>query len=284
MGTSGGGGGGNSGKVDYPEYMKTWHEGVLGTPTSDIGAVIDAKISNSPFAALTAYDPDTRIAAIEAAVDDFHDIVANFDEMEAWADYVSTAKTTLNTALFSTTTTDDAIEAYNAIVDAELNNVVLPRFRRGMQDINAVNSSSFVVGAALIEAEADRDKDKFAADINLQFYKEKTASVLGSVDIMSKLAISKLDINRAVAQAVMEGNRISIIAKKEETDQDIHLSELDGRWDLEIWNYAGNMLASIGSASVRTGQQTPPIASALGAVSAGMTGIGALMMGASMIP
>jgi hypothetical protein len=42
-------------------------------------------------------------------------------------------------------------------LDDEIANKILPRFRRGMQDINAVVSSSFAVGEACIEGFRDRD-------------------------------------------------------------------------------------------------------------------------------
>jgi len=284
----GSGGGGASGKVDYPTYMKTWHAAALGIDLagtgnqldSNISDVIDAKIGNSPFAALSAYDPTTQVADMASTITDFKTLVDAFSGELEWPDLVDAAITKIATDVYSTTEVNAEIAAYNALVDQELINVLLPRFRRGMQDINAVNASSFVVGQSLIEASAQRDKDKYAADLRLQNQKEKVASIIASIDTMVKLIVGKLDIQRALTQATLEENRLAMIAYKEETDQDIHLSELDGRWDLEVWNYAGNLLASIGAASVRTGQQTSPFMSALGA---GMAGIGGIMMGAAAL-
>ena len=287
MGGSSGGGGG-SGKVDYPVYMKTWHAAALGigvdgtglTMTSDIASVIDAKVGNSPFATLDAYDPSTEVTAMADSITDFKILVDAFTGELEWPALVDSAVAKIDASVFSVAYVNAEIAAYNALVDVELTNRILPRFRRGMQDINAVNTSAFVIGEALLEESGQRDKDKFAATLRLQNYKERTAAIMTGVDSMVKLIIGKLDIQRALSQAALEKSRLAMIAFKEETDQDLHISELDGRWDLEVWNYAGNMLASIGAASVRTGQQSSPFMSALGA---GMAGIGSIMMGAAAL-
>ena len=286
MGMSGGGGGGGSGKVDYPDYMKAWHAQALGIDTdgtgclltADLGEIINAKIGASPFATLVPFDPATRTALMDTAVGEFKTIVDDMTGEGEWPGLLAMAVSSVDSSLFTDVDVNAEIAAYNAIVDADIDNTILPRFRRGMQDINAVNTSAFVVGEALLEAEGERNKAKFAADAMLQNYKERMSIIISSVGEMVKLIISKLDIQRALTQAVLEENRLIMIAEKEETDQDIHLSELDGKWDLEVWGYAGNMLASIGSASVRTGQQTSPLLSALGM---GLSGIGNIMtMGA----
>lgn len=284
----GSGGGGSSGAVDYPTYMKTWHAAALGigvdgtgnTLGSNIADVIDAKIGNSPFAALTPYDPASAVATINSSIADLKAVVDAFAGKADWGDIVHRAAISLDDEVFGTREVDAEIAAFNAIMDAEVRNVVLPRFRRGMQDINAVSSSAFVVGQALIESSVQRDKAKYAADLRLQNHKERAAGIMAGIDEIVKLIISKIDMHRVLTQSTLEANRLAIIAFKEETDQDIHLSELDGRWDLEVWNYAGNMMASIGAASVRTGQQTSPMLSALGA---GMAGVGALIGMAGML-
>ena len=59
------------------------------------------------------------------------------------------------------------VAAFANQLDDELLTKVLPRFRRGMQDINAVVSSSFVIGAANIEGFRDRDVSKHNSELRV---------------------------------------------------------------------------------------------------------------------
>lgn len=289
FGGGSGGGGGGAGAVDYPTYMKDWHEDALGTwSASSISDVIAAKYGNDPFQYLTPFDPGTAIIEMETTAASLRTLAATVGGSDSWTLIPNVwytmflqAVNSVDMSMFSDVNVNAEIAAYNAIVDADIVNIVLPRFRRGMQDINAVNSSAFVIGEAFIEAENTRQKDKFAADLRLQNYRERTATIVSSVTEMVRLLSAKVDMQKAIATTTLEKCRLEIISRKEQTDIEIHLDELSYKADLELFGYAGNMLAAIGSASVRTGQQYNPTASAIGGI---MGGVGALMMGAAMIP
>ena len=81
MGGSSGGGGGSSGKVDYPDYMKSFHGDMLNNSGADTfeSSVVDAcnaALGASPFSSLSAYNPDTPISDMEAALASFNSFMA----------------------------------------------------------------------------------------------------------------------------------------------------------------------------------------------------------------
>jgi hypothetical protein len=241
---------------------------------------MEAKIGASPFSTLTAFDPDAHLDVMVAALARFANFT-NTVEAGVWGDMLHSTVKNVDEEVFNDAARLAEADAYNDIVDANMNNAVLPRFRRGMQDINAVNSSAFILGQAFLEAEATRDKSKFLADLFLQQDKERTAVITSGMEQKIKLLAFQAEVEQILLRLTIDQARIAIVAKKEETDQDIHLSELDGRWDLEIFNYGGNFLGSIGSASVRTGAQSTPQGGGMGLA---MAGIGAaVMIGAMMM-
>jgi len=104
----------------------------------------------------------------------------------------------LISSILDTTRIDTVVTEFAADLDARLISEVLPRFNSGMRDINAVQSSAFVIGRALIEENQDRQVAKFSADMH---------SKAGSDDAIQVIGM-KLDYQKAVAQLLAESYRL----------------------------------------------------------------------------
>jgi hypothetical protein len=311
MGNSGGGGGG-AGEVSYPTYVEDYFSDMtigLGagggtTMTMDIVTAMNtAQAGATPFATAVAYDPDTDIAAYEAAITAFDAILAAIDEPTDWATLYDQAETSIvipDEAVDAITDAEIVIDsaAFGASLDDQITSVILPRFRRGMQNINAVVSSAFVVGAAVIEGFRTRDVAKHESGL-------RVAAQLKNADVEVKVAIANLskdvgvsqtrvsatsDILRflmqkyaweeAYARLVIEANRIKIVAKKEESEVNLEIDEADASWDLEVFQHGANMLASIGGGtSSPQKRKKNQMASAIGGALTGAAG--GAMVGAS---
>lgn len=237
MGGSGGGGG-SSGEVGYPAYMETWHGMALDDSGADtlslsITDVMDSALGNSPWTGQVAYAPDADITSLLAAPNVLQTLVTLLSS--------GTTLDTLISEVLDHTRIDDSVTEYAADLDARLIAEVLPRFEAGMRDINAVVSSAFVIGRALIEENQDRQVAKYSADLHMKAFSDDAIKVIGL----------KLEYQKAVSQMLAEAYRIKIVAKKEETDTNIKLDEEDALWDLEVFQYGANLLASIGGAVVK---------------------------------
>ena len=261
----GGGGGGGSGAVSYPAYMTTIHNDWLDntgadTITSSITDIMDSAQGNSPWAGETAYDPDADITAYETAIADFNTILAGLDDAIDWGTFYTQSETTIgNTTGISEAVIIADVTAFADQLDDEINTKVLPRFRAGMRNINAVISSSFPIGQSIIESFRDREVAKHnseirlkAAEVNANIELADKKLFLGATDQMLGSQKQRIAWEESYMKTVIEGKRIKIVAKKEENDVNLKIGEDDALWDLEVFQHGANLLAAIGGGTAGT--------------------------------
>ena len=240
-----GGGGGASGAVSHSPYLEDTQFDWLNVRQADfieksMTAVMNDAIGNSPWTATVAYDPDVEIAAYEAVVADFKVIISGLLETTDWAALYAQADLTLAGPAEAAIIADAA--AFASILDADLNTKILPRFRRGMQDINAVVSSAFVIGEAVIEGFRDRELAKYTSALRLDVNGKK----LAATDMMVQMAARRITWNEEYMKTFIEASRIKLVAKKEEADRNAVIDEADAKWDLGVFQHGANLLAAIG--------------------------------------
>ena len=100
-------------------------------------------------------------------------------------------------------------DAQRAIVSEQLMADILPRFQAGMRDINAVQSSAFVIGQAIIEGMGQRDVAKFDADLRYKAFLQRD-NLLGQAHIqIDKLnALNADSKNKTISQAYIDSDKI----------------------------------------------------------------------------
>jgi hypothetical protein len=324
-------GGGSSGKVDYPEYMKTVHGQLLDnngadTPSSSVVDALNSALSNSPWSGETAYDPTTPLADMWTAVCAYNTVVDSLNHTTDWLDAMDNARVEMDSNYYSDEyvanalmsfmqdigasftplinaldliLTDETIvndvDAYARHLDDEIDNNALVKFRAGMRDINAVNSSTFIIGEALILGMKGRDVAKHESSLRLENYRQRTqliSDLSGKVinlvqlkladrhernkvivsiaDQMIKSLLARVDFEKAVATISIDAKTKHIIANKEYTTENLSIAESDAKWDLELFQYPSNVLAGIGGGTGGTGQKQPSTAqSALAGAASG---------------
>jgi hypothetical protein len=298
-GGSTGGGGGGSGAVDYPDYMKTFHADILnkdGTvtvgATKSIVGLINTAHSNNPFTGENAFDPDTDIAAMETALSGLNTIISAIDPITTFDAYLTDAiaeVAPITAAIEAIDITAQATAVASGLgdaVDNEITTKVLPRFQRGMQDINAVQSSTFVIGQAVIEGFRDTDVARATSDYLAKGHVLQTEGIIKSqlsatqlVEMITKMLMVQLEYEKSYALSIVEQRRIKIVAKNEQSEVDRSIDEHEAAWDLEVMQHGANMLASIGggvvaptSGSGRNDSQRSAIG---GALAGGLSGAAA---------
>ena len=298
----GGGGGSASGAIDFPTHMKDWHSMALDSNTVDtltnsMTDAMNAAYGSSPYSGEDAYDPDADITAYEAAITGFAAIIAGMDEEVDWASLFVQAETSIGViADIAVDGISEAeivadIDAFADQLDDEILVKVLPRFEAGMRDIGAVVSSAFALGRSNIEGFRDREVAKHAsalrlaaeyknADVELDEAKANLTKELGSIGAytegtsqMIQLLIARYAWEESYTKVVIEGKRIKIVAKKEETESNLKIDELDALWDLKTFRYGGNLLGSISGTAV-TEEMKPEVWPSVigGALSGAMAG------------
>jgi hypothetical protein len=286
MGKSGGGGGGSSGSVTWPPYFMDWHDGMLGESLS-LSTTMVAVMNNAltsgggnPFTGVVAYDPTTFLTSMATAIDNELVAVAAIVPATEYSQNLALAKVALEAYVFSTTELAAAETAFNAVIDADYNNAALPRFQRGMQDINAVISSSYVTGAALLSAEVVRKKAQFSSELRLQSYREKTTALQNVTGQIVQRAQAINSLTHQLINTKVETLRIAIVGYGEQTKENSRIDEMEAKWDMDVFIHGGQVLASgQGGIGTGTGIKATPMQSALGgalsgAAAGGMAGYG----------
>ncbi len=305
-----GGGSGSAGKIQLDTYARNMVADLLSSghasnvPVDRLGASIVDHMhdASNPFTGVTAYDPDTRTTAMLTESSAFATILDALGEVVDWAALFTQANTTIDTH-FTDPTVNAAtdidgdweesqpgsnaeieidVDAYGDIVDDRVTTDVLPRFQRGMQDVNAVMTSAFTIGQAIIEGMADRDiakyhgtlrvaaslqkdqieatsvleKNRHKAEAHKQDDKINAISVMQendmyvkSIEQMVTLKLGYLNLQHNLSRIVIDINRMQLIAEKEEQDVQISVDEMEARWPFELFVYAGNTLAAASGAT-----------------------------------
>ena len=119
-----------------------------------------------------------------------------------------------------------------------------------------------------IDKEVKIGTANLSKDVNIAQIRNSAA------DQMIRLLIQKYAWEEAYTKIVVEGKRIKIVAKKEENDLEIKIDEADALWDLEVFQYGSNLLASIGGGTVSPGGKEPSTAQSMigGAMSGAAAG------------
>jgi hypothetical protein len=218
-------------------------------------------IGNSPWTAIDAYDPDNDIAAYEAEFEAYKLILTGLDEVTDFETMFNASDLVVDNTIITA-----EVDAFTDILDDDLNTKILPRFRRGMQDINAVQASSFVIGEAVIEAFRTRDIAKFTADLRLRGSDQRIQATTMMLQLMAQRVSWRGDYARNYTDAM----RMKFVAKKEQLDQDMDIDSKDATWDLEVFQYGANLMAGIGGGtSVPKTQGPSKVSSALGGAMGG---------------
>lgn len=273
-------GGGSAGAVSYPAYMQTFHNRYLDdtgatTITNSVADAINAATSANPFTGKSSFDPTTSLTAMDSYLFNLDTIITamaySTDFTNAYA--LAAANFPLGVAILDTITVDttqvaaDVVAFDNELTD-RLDNVILPTFKVGMLNINAIQTSSFVLGEAVLRAFKDRDVAKHNSSLRLDLAKqndelntrfklqrreldykfflsrqENIKVVLAEILVLMK---QKIAFSIDYTKVAIEAKRLNIIAKTEQATEDAKYDEQEAKWPLDLFGYANSALGGIG--------------------------------------
>jgi hypothetical protein len=136
----------------YAPYVEEHHNIFLDVMT----ARREVAIAVSPFADYSFDVIDEDFFGVGYLVSSFASLYDMFGKFMAGID-IDTLWNAAVTAVLTPSEVQDHINEQKAFLDAQIDMKVLPDFQHEMRDINAVASSSFVVGAAMIEDKRVKD-------------------------------------------------------------------------------------------------------------------------------
>ena len=214
-----------AGRVDFPIHMKTVHQDWLnsygvGDELID-NTMVDAMNESygfSPYDGMTAHDPSTELTAMDTAVAAFNTRVDGIDPDGDWEDAIDAAVAKIDGAVVDDTHINNDISAFGDVLDEQIENIVLPRFQGGLRDVNAVMSSAFVMGEAVIEGMRDRDVAKYGTDLRVKSGFQRNDFVLKGTESIVRGTMAQVEMEKTVAHYTIEANRMRIVAEKEKQD------------------------------------------------------------------
>lgn len=245
MGMIRNGGGGFAGKIDFPAYMRTFHNNYL---IDNAQALIPILLAGaSPYNAAFAYDPDTDIDLVQERVDTFGEAADAIDPSADTTGFFEDAATVVDAELMPDTyITDLATSFETANKPAYLRGI--NSFTAGMSDINAVHNSSFIIGLALMESQFQNQIDQFTSQLEMQRDQARSSAILGLTQVMASLYQMKLSQLSTMSSVQMEQGRFVVAAKQNQYDKDIELDVRDLLWDFDVLDRGGMVLGAINGA------------------------------------
>ena len=313
-------GGSTSGTVDFPQYMKDQHLSWLQQIANDIG---ELRSRPSPYHYIGAYIPDNDIAAFLADFENYKTAVNAMTPITTYQSDFNIAKSLIDPSPYDdtwtftrgsgldVTTTDGCIidqEVINEAVIAHGNNLrdnmemnILPRYQTGLRDMNAVISSSYLLGQAILESANAREVAAFGAQLEVRAFDQRNEFIKQRNDInleRSKLnlaydtlkitnhyqrdqiaanmtkdiiqyTVQKLSFQEAVARNSLENRRITVIMKTEQLAANLDYDEKDYKWKVEAFQYGSNVMSSISGSAVSTQKPSNKMTSVLGGAVSG---------------
>ncbi len=291
---------GESGQIGYPAYIQTWHgelqnHSQVDAITNSITELVNTAqgASGNPYEGETGFDPNAALTLIDdsplARLDEQYlsakTLIDSISEETDWESYVTAAvgKFTSFEDIDFVDSLDAAIAGLLASVESALSSTSITsmvtafennkktRFLRdiglwsgGMADINAVHTSSFIMGLAVQQIEFSNSVDQYERELKGNIYNSivtkgidahvkahvvrlnnKDTLISQGPALMSSLKQLKSQLVSDLARVKIEVERMTIIAKKEQVDRNLSIDVDEALWDLETYMYAGNILGSV---------------------------------------
>lgn len=211
MGGSGGSSGGRQENIiRYAGYIESAHQNIINNSNSYGNSLR----GSSPYTTFVAVDFDDAIYGSGYILSSFPSLYDMYGKFIGGVDITALFEQVLN-QVASSETIQNLSEAHRDLLEDDIEQNILPRFRSGMRDINSVMSSTFLIGEAVIE----QGKVKLLAeyDAKLQYNLINVSiNVFGQhLQWNSQVVAHYLDIIKVSAAIKIDENRLNyeIIAK-----------------------------------------------------------------------
>ena len=230
----------NENKLRYAPYIETHHQTMLDA----VEALTIAAANNNPYDSydvLTISDMETAFFGAGYVLTDFPTIYDMYGKFMAGLDIDSLYDEILDSTINSSVI-DDTIYQEGVRLKDDIELTQLPEFEAGMRDINAVNSSSFVIGKALMGVARTKALAKFSADIRTRL-----------LPVAAERWTRHLEWNKSVVETYAQVLKFFFSARMDLDNHNLLILEKSATWALEMWEYdmkgLGSMQQAINSTS-----------------------------------
>jgi hypothetical protein len=252
--------GGGGGKVEYAEYLENKHKNFLGriencikiarldnpysaarvSTYNNLDWVTPRKIFLGNFNGTTTTRDypggtgDAMITQFPSLFDTFDDFIRDIDITALWVEECRIA--TNNAAI------TEAITVHREEILDDFEDITLPKYQCGMRDMNAVITSSFKSGEALLRREVLKEGNKFATALKLQAF-----------DLASKRWAQKLSWNQSAVDSFSRLIQMYAAANMDSFQLQSETSMKSVLWELTCLDYERAALGCLGGGGAPAG-------------------------------
>ncbi len=257
MGSSSSESGDSTTTIRYADYVESAHSKFLSRESSRV----DRAIGQNPYDSYSNTNNNYGYLGVGYSIQDFpsvYDIYGKFmaglNIESIWAEIFS--DTVNNTQVAAVVT------AESKLMRDDLYSITLPAYEVGMRDIGAVNTSSFIIGKALLEDSRQKSLAKFSAELRYKL-----------LPLVEQRYEAHLGWNQAVATTYIGLLKDYYTVVKSYKEMDFDMQDKRMRWPLAMLDYERAALGALQGATKTTSESG---SSGSGAV------LGGAMSGAAM--
>jgi len=246
------GGGDTETTVRYAPYLETMHEQYLNheeadEPTSSFTDIFNATLGLSPYGDYASVDIPSELFGVDYGLVDFPSLWDMFGKFMAGLD-LHALWGQIYTDVIDGAEIQNAISAQAALLQDDIDTVVLPKFLAGMRDINSVQSTTFVMGKAIIQDAYVKSINKFASQIRLH-----------ALSISNEQFAKHLEWNTSVIKVYSDMYQLYYASRLDLDRANLEYRAKDAMWDINLFeNVRGIISAMAGAGSAATTSQNEP--------------------------
>lgn len=270
----GGSSSGGTTVVQYETHIVDHHSRLMNSTEVFYNAISPA--TKSPYIDYTDIDVDSAFFGVGYLVSSFPSLYDMFGKFMAGLD-IGTMWYQDYTNVTESSAIGDAVVAQGALLSDDIESEALPRFEAGMRDINAVMSSTFVIGRVLLEEARLKKLAQYDAELRNSM-----------VPVALEVWKTRTTWNQNVVKTYAELIKLFYSAKMDITEYNYSMAARNKLWPFTVTEYYRTVVGTLNGAQESrsdtkgTSTTAKVIGGALsgaaaGAMIGGPTGIGAPM-------
>lgn len=263
-------GGSGTQTIRYAPHLELAHKRLLDAsggvvPKYSVFGVLNTLFDQSPYTQYERYDIDDaffgripgdptktyEVRNFPSLYDMFGKFMAGLDVHVLWSDVYEDVLHGPEIAA--------AVSAQSELLDNEVKTKILPSFLAGMRDINAIQSTTFVIGKSIIADGTVRSLNDFQSRLRLS-----------AVELSGQLWRGHLDWSKAVASTYAEITKLYYATRLDTDTKQMEYLTKDKLWNLDLFDEPRAMVGALNGASAASMKNRPSQAvSAIGGALSG---------------
>ena len=253
--------------IRYAPYLEAIHQAFL----AELGAAATTAAGDSPYAGYADLDYEDAFYGAGYVISSFPSLYDMYGKFMAGLD-VEVLYDEVFEDLINGVVVTNMISQEADILSDDIENVALPRFETGMRDINAVMSSTFLIGRAMLETARTKAISRFSAEMRGKL-----------LPVVTERWSKHLEWNRSVIEMYAQIMKFAIIQKMDIDTHNLEMHAKDVLWPFNAYQYETAALAAMSNAT-NTTSEAAGASRAQKAIGGAMSGAASGAMIGSAVP